>query len=119
MSDTLILAKDLISLASVTPEDAGCQQLIAGRLEKLGFKATHLRFDDVDNLWITHGEGAPCFIFVGHTDAQGKCTVSVPANEAPRLGFKITKPGHIPLRTYKVAVKDGQLLVDLDKEAGE
>ena len=67
MSDTLILAKDLISLASVTPEDAGCQQLIAGRLEKLGFKATHLRFDDVDNLWITHGEGAPCFIFVGHT----------------------------------------------------
>jgi len=68
MSTTLTLAKDLISRASVTPEDAGCQKLIAERLEKIGFKAKHLRFADVDNLWITRGEGAPSLIYVGHTD---------------------------------------------------
>ena len=68
MSETLQLAKELISRASVTPDDAGCQQLIAERLGKLGFKAEHLRFEDVDNLWITHGTGAPCLIYVGHTD---------------------------------------------------
>ena len=68
MTTTLELTSDLIKRASVTPEDAGCQQLIAERLEPLGFKATHLRFEDVDNLWITHGEGAPLFCFAGHTD---------------------------------------------------
>jgi len=68
MSNTLTLAKDLISRASVTPEDAGCQKLIAERLGKMGFKAEHLRFADVDNLWITHGDGAPYLIYVGHTD---------------------------------------------------
>ncbi len=68
METTLELAKDLISRRSVTPEDGGCQQLIAKRLEALGFKANHLRFDDVDNLWITRGEGDPVFAFVGHTD---------------------------------------------------
>jgi len=68
MSNTLTLAKDLISRASVTPDDAGCQKLIAERLGKMGFKAEHLRFADVDNLWITHGDGAPYLIYVGHTD---------------------------------------------------
>ena len=68
MSLVLKLTSELICNASVTPEDAGCQKLIAERLEKLGFKATHLRFDDVDNLWITHGDSAPLFTFAGHTD---------------------------------------------------
>ncbi len=68
MSDTLKFTEQLINRQSVTPEDAGCQKLIAERLEKLGFKATHLRFDDVDNLWITHGDTGPLFAFVGHTD---------------------------------------------------
>jgi succinyl-diaminopimelate desuccinylase len=68
MSDTLKLTEQLINRQSVTPEDAGCQKLIAERLEKLGFKATHLRFDDVDNLWITHGDTGPLFAFAGHTD---------------------------------------------------
>ncbi|NIR04920.1 MAG: M20/M25/M40 family metallo-hydrolase, partial [Candidatus Aminicenantes bacterium] len=68
MSNTIDLAKELISRESVTPEDSGCQQLIAERLEAIGFKAKHMRFDDVDNLWITHGDGAPYFIYVGHTD---------------------------------------------------
>jgi len=68
MSDTLKLTEQLINRQSVTPEDAGCQKLIAERLEKLGFKATHLRFEDVDNLWITHGDTGPLFAFAGHTD---------------------------------------------------
>jgi succinyl-diaminopimelate desuccinylase len=68
MSNTLGLAKDLISRRSVTPEDDGCQAMLAERLEAIGFKATHLCFDDVDNLWITRGDGDPIFAFVGHTD---------------------------------------------------
>jgi len=68
MSETLKLTEELINRKSVTPEDSGCQKLIAERLEKLGFKATHLRFEDVDNLWITHGTSGPIFAFAGHTD---------------------------------------------------
>ncbi len=65
---TIELAKTLINLKSVTPDDAGCQALIADRLEKSGFTATHLRFADVANLWISHGCGDPVFTFLGHTD---------------------------------------------------
>ncbi len=68
MSDTLELAKDLMGRASVTPDDAGCQALITERLEAIGFKAERLDFEDVNNLWITHGEGAPVFAYLGHTD---------------------------------------------------
>ncbi len=68
MSKTLELAIDLISRASVTPNDAGCQALIAERLEKLGFTIEHLRFGEVDNLWARHGTTAPLFVFAGHTD---------------------------------------------------
>lgn len=68
MSETLKLTEELINRKSVTPEDGGCQKLIAERLEKLGFKATYLRFEDVDNLWITHGTSGPIFAFAGHTD---------------------------------------------------
>ena len=65
---TLNLALELIRRRSLTPEDAGCQQLIAERLAQTGFHAEHLRFGNVDNLWITHGRGAPVFSFLGHTD---------------------------------------------------
>ncbi|MBI1733503.1 MAG: succinyl-diaminopimelate desuccinylase [Gammaproteobacteria bacterium] len=65
---TLNLAKELIRRRSLTPDDAGCQQLIARRLEQAGFRERHLRFGSVDNLWITHGNGAPVFAFLGHTD---------------------------------------------------
>jgi succinyl-diaminopimelate desuccinylase len=71
---TLTLAKELIRRASVTPEDAGCQQLIADILKGPGYNATHLRFVDVDNLWLTHGSGDPVLVFAGHTDV-------VPAGE--------------------------------------
>lgn len=68
MSDTLDLAIDLINRPSVTPEDEGCQALLAARLEKLGFKNEHLRFEDVDNLWSVYGTEGPLFVFAGHTD---------------------------------------------------
>lgn len=68
MSPTLELAKDLINRSSVTPDDAGCQQLIAKRLSTLGFRAEHLRFGEVDNLWLHRGDSGPLFCFAGHTD---------------------------------------------------
>ena len=68
MSDTLELAKDLISRPSVTPEDIGCQALIAERLSKIGFKIEHMRFGETDNLWARRGNEGPLFTFAGHTD---------------------------------------------------
>jgi succinyl-diaminopimelate desuccinylase len=67
-SATISLATDLISRASVTPEDAGCQPLMCERLEAIGFKITHLRFEEVDNFWAVRGESGPILAFAGHTD---------------------------------------------------
>ena len=68
MSNTIDLAKELISRKSITPDDAGCQQLIADRLSKIGFSIEHLKYGDVDNLWATFGDSGPLFVFLGHTD---------------------------------------------------
>ena len=68
MSDTLELAKNLIARASVTPEDAGCQEAMIHRLEPLGFQVERLRFDDVDNFWARRGSQGPVLAFAGHTD---------------------------------------------------
>ncbi len=68
MSEVLDLTCDLIARASVTPGDAGCQELIAARLQRAGFAIERLRFGDVDNLWATHGNGAPVLVLLGHTD---------------------------------------------------
>ncbi|MBS0214627.1 MAG: succinyl-diaminopimelate desuccinylase [Proteobacteria bacterium] len=68
MSAVLELTKALIERRSITPDDAGCLPLIAGRLEKSGFRSEFLRHGDVDNLWATHGEGAPVLVLLGHTD---------------------------------------------------
>src|SRR5262245_54980453 len=69
MSQTLELTKALIRRRSVTPDDAGCQQLIADRLRAAGFTVEHLRFGEVDNLWAVHrGGDGPVACFAGHTD---------------------------------------------------
>ena len=68
MSEVLDLLQELISRPSVTPDDAGCQPLIAKRLERAGFTCEHLRYGEVDNLWATHGEGGPVLVLLGHTD---------------------------------------------------
>ncbi len=68
MSPTLELTKDLISRASVTPEDAGCQALMIKRLQVIGFEVENLRFEDVDNFWARRGKAKPVIAFAGHTD---------------------------------------------------
>jgi len=68
MSDTLELLKELIKRKSITPEDAGCQDLLVERLKPFGFEAEFLNFDDTKNLWLKHGDAKPLFVFLGHTD---------------------------------------------------
>ena len=68
MSGVLALTQDLIARRSVTPEDAGCQELLAGRLAAAGFDCERLRLGEVDNLWATHGSGGPVLVLLGHTD---------------------------------------------------
>lgn len=64
----LELTIDLIKRRSVTPDDAGCQDLLASRLEKIGFAIEQMPFGDVKNLWARRGKAAPLFVFAGHTD---------------------------------------------------
>lgn len=68
MSATFELAADLIRLPSVTPEDAGCQELLRARLEALGFACETMHFGEVTNLWATLGDSGPLLVFAGHTD---------------------------------------------------
>lgn len=68
MNDVVALTKELIRRASVTPDDAGCQALIADRLADAGFLCEQIDFGEVKNLWATHGEGGPVLCFLGHTD---------------------------------------------------
>jgi succinyl-diaminopimelate desuccinylase len=68
MTNSLKLTQELIRRESVTPEDAGCMDLIASRLEPLGFKAEWLNFGDTKNIWLRRGQAAPLFVFLGHTD---------------------------------------------------
>ena len=62
------LAMQLISLPSVTPEDAGCQAVMIDRLEAVGFSIERLPYGAVDNFWAVHGSQGPIFCFAGHTD---------------------------------------------------
>ena len=67
-ADPALLLEALIELPSVTPNDAGCQGLIAGRLQKIGFTATALPAGNVSNLWLRLGEAPPLLLLAGHTD---------------------------------------------------
>ena len=68
MSTTLELACELLRCPSVTPTDAGCQEIMIARLEKLGFRVRRLRFGAVDNFWARYGVANPLLVFAGHTD---------------------------------------------------
>lgn len=68
MTSTLSLAMALMEKPSVTPADAGCQQLLAQRLQALGFVIEPMPFGDVSNLWARLGNEGPLFVFAGHTD---------------------------------------------------
>ena len=67
-SATLDLSLQLLRQPSVTPVDHNCQNIMAERLEKIGFNIESMRFDDVDNLWARKGTESPVFCFAGHTD---------------------------------------------------
>ena len=67
-NDTLELAQTLISRRSLTPSDAGCQEILIERLEKLGFHIERMRFGEVHNLWARRGNTSPVLCFAGHTD---------------------------------------------------
>ena len=64
------LTEALISKRSVTPEDAGCQDLIRRRLDALGFRCETLAANGTTNLWAERdgGRPGPLFVFAGHTD---------------------------------------------------
>ncbi|WP_456296877.1 succinyl-diaminopimelate desuccinylase [Vibrio sp. AK197] len=91
-SPVLALAKDLISRQSVTPEDAGCQEMMIERLKALGFTIETMVFEDTTNFWARRGTEAPLFAFAGHTDV-------VPAGPVDQW--------HTP--PFRPTVIDGQL----------
>ncbi|SHE64698.1 succinyldiaminopimelate desuccinylase [Modicisalibacter ilicicola DSM 19980] len=68
LSPTLELAIDLMRRPSITPDDAGCQDVMIERLARLGFRIERLPFGDVDNFWAEHGHHGPVLAFAGHTD---------------------------------------------------
>jgi succinyl-diaminopimelate desuccinylase len=67
-SDTLQLTQDLISRASVTPADQGCQQVMMQRLTAAGFNNELLNYGSVENFWARRGSGTPVLCLAGHTD---------------------------------------------------
>ncbi|HEX3347099.1 MAG TPA: succinyl-diaminopimelate desuccinylase [Acetobacteraceae bacterium] len=79
MSDPLPLAQALIRCRSVTPADAGAQDVLAAALEPLGFRVARLRFGEIENLFARSGDDGPHLCFAGHTDV-------VPAGEGWRSG---------------------------------
>ncbi|MFC3024350.1 succinyl-diaminopimelate desuccinylase [Vibrio zhugei] len=91
-SPVLALATDLLRRQSVTPEDAGCQQVMIERLKALGFEIETMVFEDTTNLWARRGHSAPLFVFAGHTDV-------VPAGN---LAHWHTPP-------FEPTIKDGML----------
>jgi len=91
-NETLELAVELLKRRSLTPDDAGCHDLIGHRLEKLGFHVERHRHNGVDNLWARKGTSAPVVCFAGHTDV-------VPTGP---LDQWLTDP-------FEPTVRDGQL----------
>ncbi len=67
-SSTLELARQLIQIDSITPDDKGCQTILCDRLSAIGFACEQIDFNDVQNLWARLGDSDPLFVFAGHTD---------------------------------------------------
>ena len=65
---TLELACELVRRRSITPQDAGCQDLLAERLRPIGFRIRNLPFGEVSNLWARRGTEPPLLVFLGHSD---------------------------------------------------
>ena len=91
MSKTLEIAKALIAKPSLTPDDAGCMELMADFLQPLGFNIEYLNFGDTQNLWARRGSEAPLFVFAGHTDV----VPTGPLDEWDTLPFEPTEKGDL------------------------
>jgi len=65
---TLALTRELVARPSVTPDDGGCQRIIAARLAPLGFRLETFASNGVTNLWARRGTASPLVCFAGHTD---------------------------------------------------
>jgi succinyl-diaminopimelate desuccinylase len=91
MTPTLELTCELIRRHSVTPEDAGCQQLMIERLEAIGFHVVKLPFGEVENFWAVRGDDAPTLCFAGHTDV----VPTGPENDWQRPPFEPTIDGDL------------------------
>jgi succinyl-diaminopimelate desuccinylase len=89
---TLDFAQQLVARPSVTPQDCGCQELLAARLAPAGFTSETLRFGEVTNLWSRRGDTGPVFCFAGHTDV-------VPAGD----------PSHWRSDPFVPQLRDGRL----------
>ena len=68
MNETLELAKELIARCSLTPDDAGCQDIILKRLTRAGFRPEKIDRNGVENFWARRGASKPVVCFAGHTD---------------------------------------------------
>ena len=79
-SQVLEHARELIGRASVTPDDAGCQDWLAERLAALGFGIERIVCGNVANLWARRGNASPVVCFAGHTDV-------VPTGPAERWSY--------------------------------
>ena len=89
IDDTVLsLVKSLIKKESVTPNDAGCQDILIDRLSALGFEIEEMVFEDTRNLWARKGKTAPLFAFAGHTDV-------VPAGSAKEWKTRPFEPSLI------------------------
>ena len=67
-NDTLELARRLIACRSITPEDAGCLDILAARLAPLGFRCERMDSNGVSNLWARRGTASPLLVLAGHAD---------------------------------------------------
>lgn len=68
MSETLELTQALLKKVSLTPDDAGCMDLMADYLQQRGFVIEWMNFGDTKNMWARRGNTSPLFAFAGHTD---------------------------------------------------
>lgn len=79
-TQTLALAKQILSEPSITPDDKNCQKIIAERLQKIGFTIEEMNFGQTKNIWARLGNSAPVVCFAGHTDV-------VPTGDVSRWTF--------------------------------
>lgn len=107
MEQTLALSCELIRRQSVTPEDAGCQQLMMDRLAAIGFAPESMNFGEVHNFWAERGKSGPLLVFAGHTDvvpSGPENQWSSPPFEPTITGQTLTGRGAADMKTSLAAM---------------